>query len=197
MVRTYYVTHPNIEVSALVHAPSTEKARTLFLDFLEREGGISRAHRSRLREHTVAERMRDPAGVVADVELHHTEPVGEAPSFALGEVEEPEELLTEEGFGPLMPVEAMPTQGMPIQVAARSSPSPRAAPEGAMPIQLVARAPMEGLRIQAVARAPTALPIQTVARAAHAMKANLEAPIQQVSRAPVVFPIQEVASGRC
>ena len=34
----YYVTHPNVDFSATVKAPSTDKARTTFLDYLERSG---------------------------------------------------------------------------------------------------------------------------------------------------------------
>jgi len=40
----YYVIHPNLEIKATVDAPSTEKARTVFLDYLERQGKIAQAH---------------------------------------------------------------------------------------------------------------------------------------------------------
>jgi hypothetical protein len=66
---TYYVTHPNLGRSAVVHAPSTEKARTTFLDWLERNNHISRAERQRWRRNMVAERLEYPSEVGSDVEL--------------------------------------------------------------------------------------------------------------------------------
>ncbi len=66
----YYVTHPAIDRTAVVYAPSTEKARTTFLDWLERNGLMQRRHRQALRRDMVAERLEDP-GVPADVELHY------------------------------------------------------------------------------------------------------------------------------
>lgn len=68
---TYYTTHPNLSVTALVDAPTTEKARTTFLDYLERRNLISRADRSYWRKNMVAERMDDPRDVQADVELYY------------------------------------------------------------------------------------------------------------------------------
>lgn len=67
----YYVTHPNLETTALIHAPATEKARTTFLDYLERGGQISRADRQYWRRNMVAEKMDDPYDVTADVELYY------------------------------------------------------------------------------------------------------------------------------
>lgn len=67
----YYVTHPNIGVSATVYAPSTEKARTVFLDYLERKGSLPRAYRSQLRKDMVAEGISDPYSILSDVELHY------------------------------------------------------------------------------------------------------------------------------
>lgn len=67
----YYVTHPNLSVTALIDAPSTEKARTTFLDYLERRNLISRTDRQYWRRNMVAERMTDAADVQADVELHY------------------------------------------------------------------------------------------------------------------------------
>ncbi|MHA2069460.1 MAG: hypothetical protein ACXABY_34290, partial [Candidatus Thorarchaeota archaeon] len=78
----YYVTHPNLQVSALVHAPATEKARTTFLDYLERRSEIPRADRQAWRRNMVAERMEDPYDVQADVELHYGYEEGD-----LGELE--------------------------------------------------------------------------------------------------------------
>ena len=68
---TYFVTHPNLDVTAMVHAPSTEKARTTFLDYLERQGKVPRRYRQALRENMVTERLKDPASVTTDVELHY------------------------------------------------------------------------------------------------------------------------------
>ena len=67
----YYVTHPNLEASAKVDAPSTEKARTTFLDFLERQGYINRADRQYWRRNMVAERLESPEDAMADIELSY------------------------------------------------------------------------------------------------------------------------------
>jgi hypothetical protein len=67
----YYVTHPSIDLTAIVTAPTTEKARTTFLDYLERRGMLSRAKRGFVRGNMVAERLHDPASVTADVELSY------------------------------------------------------------------------------------------------------------------------------
>lgn len=96
----YWVTHPNIDVSATVYAPSTEKARTVFLDYLERSSQISRPQRGPLRVDMVAEKIRDPYAITSDVELHYGEPSreGEEPTVALGETsfEEDAEMFPEE-----------------------------------------------------------------------------------------------------
>ncbi len=65
----YFVTHPNMGVTSLVTAPSTEKARTTFLDWLERNDHIRRADRQYWRKNMIAERMEDPQNVTADVDL--------------------------------------------------------------------------------------------------------------------------------
>jgi len=67
----YFVMHPNMGVTALVDAPSTEKARTTFLDWLERSGQILRSDRQRWRKNMVAEKMDEPQSVTADVELSY------------------------------------------------------------------------------------------------------------------------------
>ena len=67
----YLTLHPNLSVTALVTAPTTEKARTTFLDYLERRGAIARADRSYWRRNMVAERMDNPEDVQADVELYY------------------------------------------------------------------------------------------------------------------------------
>lgn len=96
----YFVTHPYIDRTAVVYAPSTEKARTTFLDWLERNGLISRRSRQAYRRDMVAERLEDP-GVPADVVLHYR--YGEEPQpevIRLGEemVEVPVE-RREEDYG--------------------------------------------------------------------------------------------------
>ena len=70
MESVYYVTHPRIDKTGVVYAPTTEKARTTFLDWLERNGFIGRAHRHLLRRDMIAERIEDP-NVPADVVLHY------------------------------------------------------------------------------------------------------------------------------
>lgn len=66
----YYVTHPRIDKTGVVYAPSTEKARTTFLDWLERNNLIRRSHRAFFRENMVAERIEDP-NVPCDVILNY------------------------------------------------------------------------------------------------------------------------------
>ena len=68
-MNVYFVTHPNIDLSAKVTAPTTEKARTVYLDYLERVGKLSRSKRGQLRENMVAEKLHDPFSVDADLEL--------------------------------------------------------------------------------------------------------------------------------
>ena len=70
MDNAYYLTHPRIDKTAVVYAPTTEKARTTFLDWLERNNLISRSHRNYFRRDMIAERLEDPS-VPADVELHY------------------------------------------------------------------------------------------------------------------------------
>ena len=67
-MRGYFVTHPRLNKTAVIHAPSTEKARTTFLDWLERNGMISRRDRQSWRRDMVAERIEDP-NVYSDAEL--------------------------------------------------------------------------------------------------------------------------------
>lgn len=81
----YYVTHPNLGISATVTAPTTEKARTTFLDYLERAGKIRRAHRGYLRENMVAEKISSPESVMSDVQLDYRYQETYGPTFRLGE----------------------------------------------------------------------------------------------------------------
>lgn len=127
----YFVTHPYMDKTAVVHAPSTEKARTTFLDWLERNGLVNRRWRQSYRRDMVAERLEDP-NVPADVELHYgyeeaptigyvpprrAEVEGEYREVPVGE--EPE--TPEGGFreddeeGPDIGREALKERKMPIQ----------------------------------------------------------------------------------
>ena len=56
---TYFLTHPRLDKTAVVHAPSTEKARTVFLDWLERNGSINRGDRQSWRKDMLAGRIED------------------------------------------------------------------------------------------------------------------------------------------
>ncbi len=66
----YYVTHPMMDKTAVVYAPSTEKARTTFLDWLERNGLMDRRQRQVLRRDMIAKRLEDP-NIPVDVELNY------------------------------------------------------------------------------------------------------------------------------
>jgi len=76
----YYVKHPTLDFSATIDAPSTEKARTTYLDYLERGGNISRSSRQYYRRNLIADRVMDPNEVPADIHLaygyqeEHTRP---------------------------------------------------------------------------------------------------------------------------
>ena len=70
MENVYYLTHPRIDKTAVVHAPTTEKARTTFLDWLERQGLIRRGHRSYFRRDMIAEQIEDP-NVPCDIVLNY------------------------------------------------------------------------------------------------------------------------------
>ena len=65
----YYVTHPSLGFTSVVDAPSTEKARTTYLDYLERQGRVPRNERQHLRRNMVASRILDPGEVTADINL--------------------------------------------------------------------------------------------------------------------------------
>ena len=65
----YYVTHPSLGFTAVIDAPSTEKARTTYLDYLERQGRVPRSERQHLRRNMVASRILDPGEVTVDINL--------------------------------------------------------------------------------------------------------------------------------
>ena len=71
-LRAYYVTHPLVGVTATVYAPSSEKARTTYLDFLERSGRIRRNVRKLLRSNLVAQHLDAGTSVPTDVTLNYT-----------------------------------------------------------------------------------------------------------------------------
>jgi len=121
----YYVKHPNIDISATVDAPSTEKARTTFLDYLERTGKVERSSRQYLRRNMIAEKLRGEGEVLSDVDLEYDYIEEEKPVFMepapIPEVEE--EMFVPEEESPIE--EQSPTpQGlaaMPIQQLALRS----------------------------------------------------------------------------
>jgi len=73
MENSYLVVNPQVPgVTALVHAPSTEKGRTTFLDWLERTKGISRALRGQLRATTITKKIDgDSEGIDYSIELDY------------------------------------------------------------------------------------------------------------------------------
>jgi len=67
----YFVMHPSLGITAEVNAPTTEKARTTFLDWLERNEHIARSHRQAYRKNMVAEKLEEAGAVRADITLHY------------------------------------------------------------------------------------------------------------------------------
>jgi len=67
----YSVSHPQLELTATVDAPSSEKARTTFLDYLERNGKIRRSQRQLLRRAMATKRLVDGSEGYSDLELHY------------------------------------------------------------------------------------------------------------------------------
>jgi len=159
---TYWVTHPNIDLSATVHAPSTEKARTLFLDYLERSNRIGRAQRGPLRENMVAEKMSNSEDIMSDVELYYGEPMGEEPTLALDtpqmEGEETPGRTVEEGEEWLAGRAARRSTGLP-DLEEEDYEEPRQE----MPLKTIQRGPV-GMPIQAIQKVPPRMPIQELAR---------------------------------
>jgi len=123
METAYYVTHPAVGRTAVVYAPSTEKARTTFLDWLERNNLMRRADRQILRRNMVAQRLEDP-NMPADVVLHY----GYQDYSSSMRFPEPELISEEEQMEELEPTEPEPlTEPEPEPVA----------PKRMMPIQQV------------------------------------------------------------
>ncbi len=67
----YSVSHPQLELTATVEAPSSEKARTTFLDYLERTHKIGRKQRQLLRQAMATKRVTDGSEGYSDLELHY------------------------------------------------------------------------------------------------------------------------------
>jgi len=59
----YYIEFPEKQVSAIVDAPSTDKARTAFLDTLERKGIIYRGIRGQVRSSLVVDNIDSIEGI--------------------------------------------------------------------------------------------------------------------------------------
>ena len=131
----YYVVHPSLGKDAIVHAPTTEKARTTFLDYLERNNLISRGDRQSWRRSMVAEKLEYPGDVTSDLELYYgyeeaggiefprslEDPMEELPSYPT------DEFVPEEGFiGPEeYPLEIPPVEA-PVRPVRSMSPIARA-----------------------------------------------------------------------
>jgi len=141
---TYYVTYPNMDISAVVTAPSTDKARTTFLDWLERTGRMSRKNRQRLRRDLVAERLEFPEEVDADVRLNYQydgveeqeyEPIQVArelpPEFEERPLEGLEEREPTEMWGK-DEEEGIEVEGIEVEPEIASEPEPTGTPIGAL-----------------------------------------------------------------
>ena len=123
----YYVTHPNMDFSATVKAPSTDKARTTFLDYLERSGKAYRKDRQLIRRNTVADRIEFPEEVDSDVSLSYN---------YTGENGIEEEQVIQVGYGQALdgeePIEDEDYNREPVE----GEPEPESEP---MPIEQVER----------------------------------------------------------
>lgn len=71
MSNVYYVTHPSIPLTATVDAPTTEKARTTFLDFLERSATINRRDRRQVRKGIITKLMDPNEPIAVDIALYY------------------------------------------------------------------------------------------------------------------------------
>lgn len=80
MSNVYYVTHPSIPLTATVDSPTTEKARTTFLDFLERSGTIHRRDRRQVRKGIITKLMDPNEPIAVDIALYYSY-VASRPSY--------------------------------------------------------------------------------------------------------------------
>lgn len=71
-MKAYYVTHPLVGLTATIYAPTSEKARTAYLDYLERTGRIRRSVRKLLRSNLVAQHMESSTAMPSDVTLDYS-----------------------------------------------------------------------------------------------------------------------------
>lgn len=71
MSNVYYVTHPSIPLTATVDSPTTEKARTTFLDFLERSGTINRRDRRQIRKGIITKLLDPNEPMAVDIALYY------------------------------------------------------------------------------------------------------------------------------
>jgi hypothetical protein len=81
MSNVYYVTHPSIPLTATVDSPTTEKARTTFLDFLERSGTIHRRDRRQVRKGIITKLMDPNEPIAVDIALYYNY-IASRPSYA-------------------------------------------------------------------------------------------------------------------
>ena len=68
---SYSVSHPQLDITATVYAPSSEKARTTFLDYLERTGKVKRSQRQLLRRAMATKKLEEGSEGYSDLELHY------------------------------------------------------------------------------------------------------------------------------
>lgn len=67
----YFIEHSSIPLKASVDAPSTEKARTEYLDYLERNSIIPRSKRQLVRRGLILKRMKSSDEISTDVVLSY------------------------------------------------------------------------------------------------------------------------------
>jgi len=67
----YYVTSPSLGINALVESPDTYQARTLFLDYLERQDTISRDQRSLYRRQILTKKVDASTGISTDIYIEY------------------------------------------------------------------------------------------------------------------------------
>lgn len=147
----YFVAHPNMEIKAKVEAPSTEKARTTFLDYLERNGTIRRADRQYWRLNMVAEKLELPEDAFADLELFYGY---DAPVMTAAIPASPR-VAPSRRIAEFVPETEMEMGSMPEAMPEAASQPSQPAGQG------------QGTRIEQVAReSPAKQPMSPIARAA-------------------------------
>lgn len=102
----YSVSHPQLELTATVEAPSSEKARTTFLDYLERTGKARRDQRQLLRRAMATKKLEDENEGYSDLVLHYE--YERAPEESILQLGEPEPSF--EDYSNLEQVEQPPEQ---------------------------------------------------------------------------------------